>query len=184
MGRLAAIVNPRPPKRATPSAHPTYHLLKAQVGGAPMKGMAVDTETRKEPLQLCETQDGDRNVVVRPADMDLFVRTGKQVIEACKLGIKLEVWLDEVHSMVEEIRAWASERQCIAYCLLRPKGLKLVLFVVPRCAQFDFDLADELAEFNLKLMTRFNVGAVELIQIPDAEIDRFLEVESAVRVYG
>ena len=43
--------------------------------------------------------ESNPNVVLRPSDNDLFLRTGKQVIDACKLDISIELWIHELASM-------------------------------------------------------------------------------------
>ena len=58
------------------------------------------------------------------------------------------------------------------------------MFFVPPGRQFSFELADELAELNRALIAGFNIGMVEVGQIPSGEIERFVDVETAQLIYG
>jgi len=60
----------------------------------------------------------------------------------------------------------------------------MAVFVIPCGDQFNFDLADELASLNIHLVRKYNVGMVELHQIPFDEIDRFVDPATAKWVYG
>lgn len=143
-------------------------------------------EAQNKKLQhINEAKDGDTSYILHPDDNDLFFRTGKQIIESCQLGISIEVWIDELNSMVEHVRAWASgKNDRVRTCYCTPKGTKVVLFFSPNSAAFDFDLADCLSVLNLELIQKFNVGMVEVHQIPWNEIDRFVDTESTKLIYG
>ena len=140
---------------------------------------------RKKLQHINEAKDGEASYVLHPDDNDLFFRTGKQIIESCQLGISIEVWIDELNSMVEHVRAWASgKNDRVRTCYCTPKGTTVVLFFSPNSAAFDFDLADCLSVLNLELIQKFNVGMVEVHQIPWNEIDRFVDTESTKLIYG
>ncbi len=129
--------------------------------------------------------DADTRVVLRPENNDLFVRTGKQVIEDCHLGVSLEVWLHEVDALQDHVRRWAEGRaDRIARIYVVPRITKLVMFVMPAAPQFDFDLADEMAELNAQLAKTFNTGPTELFQVPAGELDRFVSGGKARLLYG
>lgn len=146
--------------------------------------MAKTTQANA-PVQIDGRKDADRPVVIRPADDDLFVRTGRQVIEACRLNISIEVWLSELEAMLAEVKAWAESRhERIRSCYCTPRGRKMVLFFVPLTGRFDFNLADELADLSSHLVKTFNVGMVETHQVPWDEVDRFLDVQNSQLVYG
>jgi hypothetical protein len=128
-------------------------------------------------------QDGD--FLLHPSNNDLFAQTGKQIIEACKLSISVGVWLDELNRMLAEVKQWCGGRSDkIAACLAEGRGSEVLLFFVPHGLQFNFDLADELADLNRSLVTNFNIGMVEVGQIPAAEIRRFMDMEKVRIVYG
>jgi len=140
---------------------------------------------RRKPIRIREDHDADRPVVLHSTSDDLFIRTGKQVIESCRLSIGIEVWLDEFKSMTDYIKTWSADRPSIRACFCAPQGAKVVLFFVPRSAHFDFELANELADLNAQLLKDFSyVGMVEVGQVPWAEIDRFVDIDSARYICG
>ena len=143
-----------------------------------------DKQTERE-RHILEDADGERQYVLHPENNDLFVRTGRQVIEGCRLGISLEVWFGECKAMFDEVLEWAKVRaNQIRACYAVPRGVGIGLFFVPRSESFDFDLADHLAELNVKLVRSFNVGPVEIHQVPADEIDRFIIPKTAREVYS
>ncbi|HXE54419.1 MAG TPA: hypothetical protein VN541_15460 [Tepidisphaeraceae bacterium] len=147
--------------------------------------MAKAPAKSKNKVHIDAALDGAREFVLHPESNDLFVRTGKQVIEACQLGISVEVWLTELSGMLERVIRWAGERATrVRSCFVSPAGSKTVLFFVPTSEQFDFDLADELTDLTSELLKEYNVGMVELGQIPWAELDRFLDPRTAIHIYG
>lgn len=143
------------------------------------------TQPKPVPVHIDGAKDADRPVVLRPTDDDLFVRTGRQVIEACRLNISIEVWLSELNAMLAEVGEWATERaEQVEACYCAPRGTRTVLFFVPTAGRFDFDLADALAELSGRLVRDFNVGMVETHQVPGDEVERFLDLQSAQLIYG
>ena len=107
---------------------------------------------------------------------DTFMRTGRQVIEGCRLDIDVRFWMEEVRGMAEFIREWCINRRSqIRAVYLWPQGAKIVVFIVPVSESFNFDLADDLAELSLELVRQFHfVGPVDLLQIPEREVCRFV----------
>jgi len=137
--------------------------------------MADSHPTSSSPIRLQAGRDDERAVVVHPHDNDLFVRTGRQVIEACQLRISLEVWMQEVEGMIDRVGEWARQHEdAVERVYAVPRGSRLIFFVVPRGTRFHFDLADEMATLNIDLVKSFNVGTVELRQIPRGEVERFI----------
>jgi hypothetical protein len=156
--------------------------------GQPMmdgsKSMAKAQE-KQVPISIDETADGSRPVVLRPENNDVFVSTGKQVIAACSLGISLDLWLNEMASMVRFVSEWTEKHQdSVAACFVEPRPRCTMLFFVPKSSHFDFDLADELVQLNAQVVKDFNVGMVETHQIPRDELDRFLNPEMSKQIYG
>lgn len=146
---------------------------------------AVQDATGKKETHLYEGRDGDAQFVFHPEDNDLFVRTGQQIISHCRLGISLGLWFEELNDTLAEVAAWASARAAqVRACCCSPKGAKVVFFFAPTGGAFDFDLADDLAKLNDDLLKKFNVGMIELHQVPFAELDRFVDVEGTKVVYG
>ena len=48
-----------------------------------------DEQVKAGAIDIREDRDGERPVVLRPDDNDLFVQTGRQVIRACRLSIAI-----------------------------------------------------------------------------------------------
>ena len=127
----------------------------------------------------------DAQFVLHPEDNDVFIRTGRQIIEACRLSISVGVWLEELKEMCSFLAQWCTQRQDkIQACVAVGRGSKVMVFFVPHGSQFNFDLADELPDLNRELVTRFNIGMVEVGQIPHSEIERFIDLETARQIYG
>src|SRR5437588_8140304 len=109
-----------------------------------------------------KVRENESRVLLHPEDDDLFVRTGRQVIEACRLGIGIELWLSELDSMLQTVRDWAGKHASrIRTCFCAPRGSQIALYFSPALNRFDFDLADELANLNGKLVKDFNIGMIE-----------------------
>ena len=142
-----------------------------------------DSQTAQE-RHIREEQDGESQYVLHPLDNDLFLRTGRQVIDGCRLGISIEVWFHECDSMFEDVAKWAADRSDrISACYAVPRGVGMCLFFVPVSESFDFDLADQLAELNSRLVRTFCVGPVEINQIPADEKARFIAPNTAREIY-
>lgn len=143
------------------------------------------TRINNDHIRIREESDSDRQVVFHPENDDLFVRSGKQVIDACRLDIGLDLWLKEFGGVFAEVKKWSSERsEHLRSCYCSPGVGKVVFFFTPKSEAFDFELGDELAVLNHRLYTSFGIGAVELHQIPWKEIDRFLDEGKSRHVYG
>ncbi|NNM86723.1 MAG: hypothetical protein HKL96_13320 [Phycisphaerales bacterium] len=134
---------------------------------------------------LREEVDSHRQFVIHPTDDDIFVRTGKQIIEACRLEISVELWCHEFENMLLFVQDWCTKmsgsvRTCV--CTVRPG--RVMLFFVPRAEQFDFDLADQLTDLDMSINKDYRVGLVEVSQIPFDQVDRFAVVTETRLVYG
>ncbi len=144
-----------------------------------------EQQSNSDALHIKESADGQRQYVFHPENDDLFVRTGRQVIAACQLGISMEVWIEELVAMLDVVRAWTTKRAArVRACYCAPRGAKVILFFVPVSDHVDFDLADELTDLNTELVNTFNVGMIEVRQVPGDELDRFITLDAARQVYG
>jgi len=146
--------------------------------------MNVERETSSDAIRIRAQGDGDRPVVLHPEDDDVFVRTGRQVIEACRLGISIEVWMHEFREMLERVRQWSRTHEArVQACYAAPRGASIGLYFIPRTEGFDFDLADDLAPLNRDLVKSFNIGMIEIHQIPERERDRFISPDAVRTVF-
>lgn len=129
--------------------------------------------------------ESEEAVVLHPDNNDLFVRTGKQIIAACRMNISIDVWFIEFNGMLTRVAAWAAEHSAqVRICYCAPRSSQITLFFVPSSDAFDFELADDLVSLNSELVTSFNVGMIEIHQIPEEDIDRFLNPDESRLVYG
>lgn len=135
------------------------------------------------PVHVREGEDGRRAFVFHPENDDRFVRTGRQVIDACQLGISIEVWFDELRSMIEQVASWARGRTDVAAVYAVPRGTKTMLFAIPATGRFDFDLADSMVELEAALR-QFNIGPIESLQLPPEELNRFVPQGHAQPIYA
>jgi hypothetical protein len=140
---------------------------------------------QSERTHVTQSREGEREFVFHPQNDDLFVRTGRQVIEHCRLGIGVEAWLGELHDLLGAVAMWCSERaNKIRSCHVAPLASRVTLFFVPSSTSYDFDLGAELAELSVSLIQHYNVGMVETRQIPWSEQDRFIRVDTSRLIYG
>ncbi len=147
--------------------------------------MTADME-KKSAIHVRESQDGDRNFVFHLSDNDLFVRTGRQLIEACQLNISIDLWKQELDLMFAYVMDWCGKKHIhVRTCLCEPRRARLVLHFIPKSDGFDFDLADGITELDCYLSRNFkNVGLVEAGQIPWAEMERFVNPNLFFVIYG
>lgn len=142
------------------------------------------TSTGTGPIRLSEREDAARQVVVHPENDDLFVLTGRQAIDGCRLGISLKVWLDELDAMSGFVAEWCdAHRDQVDRCALVPRSGNLLLFVSPTSPQFDFDLADAMVDLDLTVSRQFRLGRVEVQQVPERELERFVDADKGRQLW-
>ena len=141
---------------------------------------------KKSAVHVRELQDGNRDFVFHLSDNDLFVRTGRQLIEACQLNISIDLWRQEPDLMFAHVKDWCEKKDnYVRACLCEPRRARLVLHFIPKSEGFDFDLADGIAELDSYLSRNYkNVGLVEAGQIPWNEMDRFVNYSLCFAIYG
>ncbi|HEX4795611.1 MAG TPA: hypothetical protein VH370_17615 [Humisphaera sp.] len=141
---------------------------------------------RKPSARIDHRRDSERDYLIAPENRDLFVRTGRQVIAACNMQMRIERWLEVYEAMLGSVRDFAEDHaEHIAECYAVPRNAKTVLSFVPKSAEFDFELANELAKLQFDFQRRFAnlVGAIEVGQVPGWDLPRFLDSQAAQRVY-
>jgi len=132
-----------------------------------------------------EQRDGDAQFVIHPESNDVFVRTGKEVIASCELGISLEVYLGQLSDLFRAVASWGKSHPSVRAIFAYPNGSKIVLYVVPCTDTFNFDLADEMAHLNRDLVRDHGrvLGMIEVLQIPWQDRDSFVS-DNARCIYG
>ncbi len=89
----------------------------------------AETTPQREEFHIDSEKDGSRQFVLHPDDNDIFVRTGKQIIEGCRLSISIGVWLDELKGMFGYLGQWCSARpDLVQACLAVGRGSKVLVF--------------------------------------------------------
>lgn len=150
-----------------------------------MERSKIEAETSADPvLRLRESELADTKVVVDPLNRDLFVLTGRQLIESCGLSLSVQLYVDEAGLAVAELGEWAAERSNqVTSIHWEPRPGHLSLYVAVASEAFDFDLADEMTDLSLRLNREFTLGRVEVFQIPNDAIDRFVSSPERSRVW-
>ena len=160
-------------------------VIIADTNRVPTKRASMSKTKNKSARHIVAAVDGSRQFVLHPESNDLFMRTGHQVIAACRLSISVEVWLEECVALFSYVNDWACKhKDMIAACYAIPRGDGIGLFFVPKSQSFNFDLADDLAELNRDLAQTFNVGSIEIHQVPQGELCRFVTREESRQVYS
>lgn len=154
----------------------------------PVGKMQMNTDQNNQTRQhIREEVDGGKQFVLHPADDELFTRTGRQVIAGCRLSISIEVWLAEMRTMFDHVRRWIDRKHLqdhVASVYAVPRSAGLSLFFVVSGESYDFDLADHLTDLARQLVRDFNIGPVEVHQLPSSEVERFIGPQEARPVYG
>lgn len=146
--------------------------------------MASRSNTGQEPGVINEQHDGSRDFLIRSSNDDLFMRTGKQIIEHCRLGISVETWMKEVHDLFGQVQEWCEKRHDKVRCCYAAPTAKVTLFFIPTSEAYDFDLGEDLANLTVTLVQNYNVGMIETRQVPWSERERFIRDESSRAIYG
>ena len=127
--------------------------------------------------------DDAQPIVFHPANDDLFVRTGQEVIASCQLGIGLELWLKEVDTVIEDVRAWCQANPAVQSCHVAVFRGRVNLFFIPVSASYDCQLGLELSDLTARLYQQYNIGMIEVHQLPDRELSRFMPLSASRKIY-
>ena len=88
--------------------------------------------------------------------------------------------------MFAYVKEWCAKApRHVRTCICEPRRARLMLHFIPAGEQFDFDLADAIAELDSYLSRNYkNVGLVEAGQIPWNEVDPFVNSSLCFVIYG
>ena len=143
--------------------------------------MTQDAIQQDAPIHI---RVGDiQPIVFHPANDDLFVRTGKEVIASCQLGIGLELWLKEVDAVIEDVKAWCQANPAVSICHVAVFRGRVNLFFIPASASYDCQLGLLLSDLTARLYQQYNVGMIEVHQLPDRELSRFMPLSASRMIY-
>jgi len=136
-------------------------------------------------IRLDEAADGDCVVVITKADEDRFSLTCRQAIEACEAHTSEKLWFAELESMFKDVFEWAQERsKLVRACFAAPRAGQVVIFIVPNSARFDQQLAEDIADLELRLSRDYRQITLELLQVPEGALNTFVGKKWAKPLYG
>ena len=141
----------------------------------------------KTPFTRIDHANDSQRYVIAPENLDLFVRTGHQVIAACNTQMRIERWLEVYEAMLGAVRDFSEDHsELIAECFAVPRNAKTVLSFVPVSEAFSFELAQDLAKLQFDFQRQFAniLGAIEVGQVPSWDLRRFLDPDSSQRIFS
>ena len=114
-----------------------------------------------------------------------LVRTAEEMVEACHRAASVDLWMKEFDELQAAVNRWCGERRAsVSSCFVPLRGRGIKFYVAIRGERFDFDLADAMAEFCSEAPSKFGVGLIEMYQVPASELQRFVDPEVDMKVYG
>ena len=134
-------------------------------------------KTSGEVLHVRESDE--RRIVLEKLNNERFVRTGRQMIEACDLHLAVTDLLSNLHELHHDAKKLAQKQggRVKSVCMI-PRSGTVHLFFITNGEEYDFELADRLAEMNLKLRRESKLyGDVEATQLPAGEVTQFLSAD-------
>jgi hypothetical protein len=138
---------------------------------------------RQEPVQL--HFESTKQVVVVADNEDRFVTTSAEAARACKQAQDSVEWNRQWSEFLFHIHEWCKRHDAkveAGFVTVGDSALNVLICI--RGETYDFDLEDELADFDLELCKRFPVCRAEVLQIPNqGEVKTGLSGE-AILVYG
>lgn len=145
--------------------------------------MTTDPSKEEVPIHLDAKSEGDRTVVLVDPDFeDRFVKQCDWVVEASKLGLSRDVWLQELQAMMTHVAKWA-EKQPVRTCYAAQRDMRIAVFVVPESGKFDFDLVEGINSLDLELSEKFQACPCDVLQAPDLDLEELANPRSVMRFY-
>lgn len=139
----------------------------------------MKTTARQKPIILDFKAEGDRMVLVTPANEDRFMVTIAQAIEACVASQEQQPnvvmrFQQEYEALLGHLAEWAEEHRhkiCKAYLTVRDSDLLFV--VVQREPAYDRAFEDDLTELNIGVVRdgRFGLIRMNVLGMPFAADD-------------
>jgi len=149
------------------------------------QAMSTDAKSSSGAIHIHETDD--RKVVLTPTDEDRFVLTCAETVRVAQRGLGERALIDEFASMFRFIVDWCQvHSDLVNTCYAGPRDGQIVFFVVGSSEEFDFGLADELADLDLQLSKQYSLIDCEIHQIPnsESELKRFVGHGCMRQIYG
>ncbi|MBI1901024.1 MAG: hypothetical protein HYS13_07930 [Planctomycetia bacterium] len=124
--------------------------------------------------------------MVEPDDEDRFVVTAREAALACKQALDSIEWSKQWNDFLVRVHAWCQDHSSAVkagYVTVGDSALNVLVCV--KATDYNFDLEDELAEFDLELSQQFPLCRADVMQIPNqSELKSGLPGEAALVVYG
>ena len=149
----------------------------AEPESAPDKREDVDT------VKIDAERDTRRFMLRENNRDDWMVKVASQLIDACNLQTNVQLWLQEAMDLEKRVSEWCGTKPNVGDCFASYASQGITFFLVMDSATFDFALAGELASQTHQLPSVFNVGPIEMHQIPSDEADHFVNPQRDRRIY-
>jgi hypothetical protein len=130
-------------------------------------GNSVGTVTRQQPIVLDYNAEGQ--VLVKPADDDLFLTSVQRAAEACQMANKALAFGSQFHGLLNRLAGWIRDHQkqiTHAYVTLRDGGF--LFLVVQKRATIDMEFEKELTGLDLAVANedKFDLLRLNVLGLP------------------
>jgi hypothetical protein len=134
--------------------------------------------------QFARLSFADGEVVVTPKDRSIFLISAEKATEACRDALRREEGIARFESeFLVPLHDWCVQHAGhVRACYIPVPGAQIQVFIVTNAAQFDLDLAADIASLELSLARGWRVG---VLQLPAADEETtFFNLEGALEVYA
>lgn len=146
--------------------------------------MTHDTQQEQGPIRI-DHHDGDRNVVLTPANQDRFIMSCKDAVASCE---SVSLWSADFRGLIAHLTEWVKGREGkLTSIFVSPADRRIGVFVVSASESFDFDLAEQVAELSHEILLHFKNIWPQALLIPGGDPDclaSFVDQRLALQVYG
>lgn len=151
------------------------------VGGS----TTAKAKTANRHVAKLSFEDGE--VVVTPRDRSIFVISAEKATEACRETIRQEErfeWFESAFLLPLHDWCIGHEEHIDACYIPLPMG-SIQVFLVSSSPRFNFTLAEEIADLELKLANNgWNVAIIQLPKADEASLATFFNPDGALEVYA
>jgi hypothetical protein len=129
----------------------------------------------------------DGSVLVTPKDRDTFLISAEKATEACRNAVRHEERVARFESefLVPLYRWCTSHSQAVRACYIPMPGSHIQVFIVTTSSEFNFGLAEEVAELERSLAQGgWKVGVSQLPNADNDNLATFCNEEGALEVYA
>jgi hypothetical protein len=142
------------------------------------------TSARRPPVKL-DYRDGE--VVVTPADRDVFFISAEKATQACREAVQADERVARfTHELLVPLREWCAARSSrVSACFIPLPAGHVQVFIVTSSPRFDFDLAEEVAELERRLAEAgWRVSVSQLPASDEETLATFFNPDGALQVYA